>query len=288
MRCIVIGAVLFGAVGVARADEDMEVGVKALVAEQAEALLDQPTKHRAFADTFTTDGLALLGPRAASGRDAIASALADSGLRGGDLSEITAAKPTRVAIGSLDDDAGYASADLAISAGKKKWTLRLSELVVRDGDHWSAKVAQLAVVTADKVATAWAKKSASQREAPDEIPGATDDDSSLATSPKELGAWLGSSNGMAVLGSAPKDVAVGSRKAKKLLAKWKKLKLAVVGKVLRVTPDNVMWGYVVANVELTAGKVKIPMRALIILGPAEGGYSTECVHYAFTGDPGLD
>jgi hypothetical protein len=266
-------AILLVLGGAAHAD-DAVAGAKAVL--KAQMTDDQA----AFGKTFAADGLLMLDDDVVVGPDAASKSFQQSASLESGEAVIVSRKLSHVSAGAIGTDAAWITADVAVKAGLDNsvstWIVSMSELVVRDGDGWKVKAAQIAEPVKDKQVT-----SVEDGAKPSAIPDAKPDaDHEAALAVDAIAAALASDKTTTVIGTAPKERATGAAKAKKLLKKWAKLSFSVNGGVRWV--DGGAWTYAAARVDLAAGKATLPYRVLVIIA----GGKVVCAHFAFAGAGG--
>lgn len=219
----------------------------------------QNSDGEAFARTFVTDAAAVRFPSIAIATQPPQIALAVRGWLGAKPSIVLIGQPT-IGIGS---NAAYVFAELA-------WTrptgaterVRLTELIVGLGpDRTPQGMAMLVtrpvadkLLVGEKPATKPAKVSKGNLAA-------------RMTQPKLLLAELegsGHTDALAVLGSAPNEHAFGQEASRRLLGKWKSLKLTLVGEPVEREDDQMM-GYALGQVSMSRGGGKLPITYDVLL-----------------------
>jgi hypothetical protein len=277
IRSVVCGGValasLIALAGPAAADEAADAAKKVLNA-QATALA---VKGGSLEATFTDDALLFTPDGVLVGHEEIDEQLWASF---GDAEKgVDGCKVKSVKVGTFDADAAWITADLAMHVsgededGKplkfKPWTMRVTELVVRDGDAWHVRAAHLSRAVSDKAGAGTMA-----------IPGAVNDSehAALLASPAELASKLATDKATTVIGSSAKEKAIGAAKAKKLLAKWKSLSFTVVDGVRWTAGTG--WAYAAANVEAKSGKSLLAYRVLVLLRADGDDWQVVSVHYS--------
>src|SRR5439155_10603950 len=119
---------------------------------------------------------------------------------------------------------------------------------------------------------------------PAAIPQAGDhaDAAKLIVEPGTAAASLFADSNVIILGTETAERAVGSAAAKKMLTKWKKLKLALVGGVRTGSLGESALGYTAANVELTSKGHALPFRVLVFTreDPKTGAVKVLAMHFS--------
>ena len=139
-------------------------------------------------------------------------------------------------------------------------THRITQLAVRDGNAWKVVASLIGL-----------EGGALSSHAPGDVAGATAVGplTPLLASPRALASALASDPHTFVLGTEKAERAIGPKAAKKLLASWAKLSLAVDGRVREV--ETASYGFVQAHVKWTQGKTTHWMDAMLVAVPAPGG-----------------
>jgi hypothetical protein len=261
---------------VAHAEKPTE-SARAILDTQLEALRTDATKWPA---TFSDDALILgLATDQPASSLALRTVIFDRIVNG--PGEITKTKVASLVAGG-DDKTLWWTAEVVFSGTLREagtttptWTekFRFSELATSsDGKAWKVVAAafdqgrkDLPEVSADDV--------------PDKLAGATEAGalSALLASPASVASSISTAPSTFVIGSSPKERGVG-KAAKKTLAGWRKLSLAVVG-----TPREVhtaTYGFAQGFVDWKHGKTTYRMLAVIFAVPrADGSWQPVGLHY---------
>jgi hypothetical protein len=204
--------------------------------------------------------------------------------------DVTRATVKNVKVGVIGDDAAWLTADLVIRAagmddvGPFAYTsdpMRITELVVRDGDAWRAASAHFSYPTSDREMRDMIERGWEPDDEPME--GAVEDaeHAALLTSMKSLAGRVAADKAVSVIGSTKGEKALGAAKAKKLLKKWAKLTFTAVGGV-RWT-EGTGWATAAANVAMTSKKHKTPLYLYVLAifrSSKEGGWELVSIHFA--------
>jgi hypothetical protein len=93
--------------------------------------------------------------------------------------------------------------------------------------------------------------------------------SAMLASPATIAVNLAPDAEIAVFGSSPGEVGLGSAAAKKLLGQWKKLKITVVGAPREIIDGDL--GVALADVDLLYKNRPVRLRAMLVARKASGG-----------------
>jgi ketosteroid isomerase-like protein len=263
-------------------------GARALIATQARALTEMALGDgmSAFVDTFTDDALVFTSAEVATGHEEIEKAAIDVFEDTHD--SIEKAVVERLQIGVLDD-AAWLTADLVLSweghggegesVDYEPVTTRVTELVIRDGDHWRTRAAHFSEAVSDRDARE-RQHAKYADEPPADLPSAGDDPDRIALleSPALLAATLGTGKAITVIGSSGGERAVGVAKARKLLKRWRKLRFTVAGGVAWTTGDG--WAYAAANVQSGTSDAAVTYRVLALFGRHGDAWTLVSIHYS--------
>lgn len=261
---VLVAAAIVAVAAPARADDDV-AAVKALVAEQVRAI--GAGDATAFANTFDDSGYVILPDAAGEGlgSDAIAAA-AKHWL--GTLGHV------KVELASAHYTDTWFDAELVLTPGGR---LRATGVVIQRPDDSGRKAISkigalhLSEAVDDKVAVAEAaagKLPALPKLADPEPESEMPDD----LRPDKLAMYIGhvvADPDVVLVGSAPKEHAVGPAAVKKLLAAWRGLALRTTELHHGPSGDDMLLSWGVAHAEATfkvGGKsVKVPYRVLVIV-----------------------
>lgn len=231
-----------------------------------------PTQGEALAKTFTGDAIVIT--KAAIQASDTSYDLATSIPRLEGQKELASAKPAKLVAGGVPG-AVWFYADLEIKftdpAVPQPITKRVRSVELLDGaQEWKTAAATFCDITS----------MSSSADNPT-LPGATPPGplAKFLTSPSDVAAALANDPSVVVLGTDPKEEAVGPDAAKALLQSWSKLQLSLNGNAVREVHGKT-WGYALANVDL-ARKDGNPYRlgGLVIATLSGDQWKVVALHY---------
>lgn len=235
-------------------------------AAQAKALLARQTSDDAGQPSPVADD-ALVFPRTSEART------------GNWLGELTAARGAKPIIGGTADVAWivaeltqpYSLLDCPVALARchKKRPVRVTELVASTPKGW-------------QVVAAHVQSKVKGGGTPGDLPATTAPGPLTAwlTDPVALAAALADTPDVVVLGTEPKERAVGKKAGARLLTSWRKLALSIAGAPREVRTAR--WGYAAANVDWTRKPDDVVhMRATVFATSTDGAHwSAVVVQYS--------
>ena len=183
------------------------------------------------------------------------------------------------------------SANLTVewTGGDAPTTYRVTELLVAHPEDGTLSVLA-AALTMPVTAKAAVAHLADADYRPVPMPGATDDAriAALLTSPTRMARALYKDPGVSVFGTEVAEQALGLAPARKLLGRWKAIKLTVDGGVSQGSIGESGLTWMAANVNLASGKRSLPFRVVAFArdNPEDGSFEVLAVHFSSAAYPG--